>query len=235
MKRGEQGARCSLAGQPGRMAETMAFLRIFIAVLGLALAGAAVGMALFWWTSRPSDVQRDPIPVTFGGAAFLIPPAFVRAGALPRPGPQERVDLAMIADGLRPPQPGGPAPDFFVSIQRQDGVVDPSERVDQIYGRFLEPDIWQNPGGLLLRRFAQDSPYADEELFISPPDGRAFTARCRKPLPASQARGGDIGEACLWRFRQGGADVQVRFGPGFLPQWEDLSGSLRAKLAGWQR
>jgi hypothetical protein len=213
----------------------MAFLRIFIAVLGLALVGAVAGFALFWWSSRPISGPRDIIPVTVGGVALHIPPAYMRAGALPRPGSQQRVDLAMVAPELEPPRAGGPEPNLFVSILREDGVIDPALRVDQIYGRFLEPDIWQNPGGLLLRRFAPDSPYADEELFISPPDGTAFNARCRKPQTGSQSRTGDIGEACLWRFRIAGADVQVRFRPDMLPQWQVLGEGLRAKIASWRR
>jgi hypothetical protein len=210
----------------------MSFLRIFILVLCLALLGAGAGVALFWWSAQPSSSVREPIPVTIGNAAFLIPPAYVRAGALPRPGSQERVDLALTFPGLEPPAPSGPPANVFIALLREDGVIDPGERVDQIYGLFLEPDIWQNPGGLLLRRFSAESPYADEELFISPPDGRTFTARCRKPPPAGQTRAGDIGESCLWRFRIGGADAQVRFPPQLLPQWEELAQSARARITG---
>lgn len=213
----------------------MSFLRIFLAVLGLAILGATVGFALFWWGSKPPTGPRADIPVTIGNASFRLPPAYVRAGALPRAGSQERVDLALTFPGLEPPAPGRATANLFVAILREDGVVDPSERVEQIYGRFMEPDIWQNPGGLLLRRFSAESPYADEELFISPPDGRRFTARCRKPPAPGQVRTGDIGEACLWRFRMAGADIQTRFSPDLLPQWEALAEELRTKIGGWRR
>jgi hypothetical protein len=212
----------------------MSFLRILLAVLGLTLLGAAAGVALFWWTTRPVAGDREPIPLRVGGVSFRIPPAYVRAGALPRPGVQDRIDLALIFPGMQAQEAGGPLANIFLSIMREDGVTDPSERVEQIYGRFLEPDIWQNPGGLLLRRFTPDSPYGDEELFISPPDGRAFSARCRKPPAPGQARGAQIGETCLWRFRLGGADAQVRFSPDLLPQWEALATGLREKIGGWR-
>jgi hypothetical protein len=212
----------------------MSFLRIFLAVMSLALTGAAIGFGLFWWTAKPSQAMREPIPVTVGSASFLIPPAYVRAGALPRPGTQERVDLALAFPGLEPAASTTTGA-IYVALLREDGVIDPAERVNDIYGRFLEPDIWQNPGGLLLRRFSAESPYADEELFLSPPDGRAFTARCRKPQARDGAtRGGDIGEACLWRFRIGGADAQVRFPPELLPQWEAMAEGVRAKIAEWR-
>jgi hypothetical protein len=211
----------------------MHFLRTFLIVLGLALFGAGLGFVLFWWTSQPAATAREPIPVTIGNASFALPPAYVRDGALPRPGAQERVDLVLRFPELTPIQRGETGPAVFVAILREDGVIDPSRRVLEIYGRFLEPDIWRNPGGLLLRRFTADSPYGDEELFISPPDGGAFSARCRKPQ--APGRGSDIGEACLWRFRAGGADVQVRFAPELLPQWEALSEGVRARIVEWRK
>lgn len=217
----------------GKSRGRVGFLRILSAVLGFALL-AAVGVLAFRWSSSPSDARREPIPVTVGTAAFHIPPAFVRAGALPRPGSQERVDVALALPDFAPAASGGPDAALFVAILREDGVIDPSERVDRIYGRFLEPDIWSNPGGLLLRRFRAESPYADEELFISPPDGRDFAARCRRPASArSDAEG--VGEACLWRFRIGGADVQVRFAPDLLPRWEAIAAGVRARIAEWRR
>ncbi|MGL4240039.1 MAG: hypothetical protein ACRCTI_02890 [Beijerinckiaceae bacterium] len=211
----------------------MAVLRIFLTVMALALFGAGLGFVLFWWTSRPSIAVSEPIAVTVGNASFAIPPGYVRDGALPRPGAQERVDLALRFPELTPVQRGGSGQAIFVALLREDGVVDPSRRVTEIYGRFLEPDIWQNPGGLLLRRFTTDSPYGDEELFISPPDGDAFSARCRKPQAAPRAA--DIGEACIWRYRANGADVQTRFSPDLLPQWEALTEGVRRKVAEWRR
>lgn len=213
----------------------MAFLRIFLAVMALALLGAAIGFGLFWWTSRPAPGVRGPIAVTIGNAAFQISPGYVRAGALPRPGAQERVDLVLAFPGMTAAGTATGGLRVFLALLREDGVIDPSERVNELYGRFLEPDIWQNPGGLLMRRFMADSPYGDEELFLSPPDGRVFTARCRKSGPAQgQARGADIGETCLWRFRVEGADVQARFPPELLPQWEALASGLKRKVAEWR-
>jgi hypothetical protein len=216
-------------------AGSMSFLRLFLAVIGLAFAGAGVGVAIFWWTAQPVATTRDPIPISIGNADFAIPPAFARGGALPRPGAQERVDLALSMPDFSPAGLNNAGGTVFIALLRQDGVIDPAERVDSIYGLFLEPDVWRNPGGLLLRRFRPESPYADEELFISPPDGRLFAARCRKPaLPSERGRAGDIGEACLWRFRADGVDVQVRFSPDALPVWESLADGVRARVKSWR-
>jgi hypothetical protein len=211
----------------------MAVFRLVLMVLALALVGACMGVVMFWWTQRPAATAVEPIAVSVGRLRFAIPPAYVRDGALPRPGDQERVDLALRFPEMTPVERSGTGPVLYVALLREDGVVDPSARVTEIYGRFLEPDIWQNPGGLLLRRFAATSPYGDEELFISPPDGGAFSARCRKPQAGG--RTGDIGEGCIWRFRIGGADVQVRFAPDLLPQWEAIVSGTRGKVTEWRR
>ncbi len=214
----------------------MGVLRLFLSIVGLALVGAGVGVGLFWWTTLPPAGPREPIRVTVGPAGFRIPPAYFRGGALPRPGSQERVDLALTFPALEPAGAVEANARIFLAILREDGVIDPAERVNDIYGRFLEPDIWQNPGGLLLRRFSPDSPYGDEELFISPPDGRAFAARCRRPPPRDRPEKlHDIGESCLWRFRIRGADAQLRFPPDVLPQWEALAEGVKARIVEWRR
>jgi hypothetical protein len=215
----------------------MGFIRLFLAVIGLALAGAAVGAGAFWWTQQPARGPRGPIAISIGEARFRIPPEYFRAGALPRPGSQDRVDLVLTFPAMDAAGTGQGSPDtrIFVALLREDGVLDPADRVNDIYGRFLEPDIWHNPGGLLLRRFAPDSPYGDEELFLSPPEGRHFAARCRKPqMRGDNTRVADIGEACLWRFRAAGSDVQVRFSPDLLPQWEALAEGVRQKTGAWR-
>jgi hypothetical protein len=164
---------------------------------------------------------------------------FFRGGAPPRTGTSERIDLLalfpeMSAAGIPPATTTAltaqdPRRLVFIAVLRGDGVLDPSERPQELYGRFLEPDTWQNPGGLLLRRFEAGSPYEDEELFIAPPDGRVFAARCRKPGKGTE----NIGEACLWRFRQAGADVQVRFSVDLLPQWEPMATGVGRLLGAW--
>ncbi|MFM9974721.1 MAG: hypothetical protein ACKVON_09145, partial [Beijerinckiaceae bacterium] len=95
---------------------------------------------------------------------------------------------------------------------------------------FLDPFTFENPGGLLMKRFVADSPYADEDLFIAPPDGRVFAARCRKPGKGAN----EDGEACIWRFRQSGADVQLRFSTALLPQWEDMALGIATLLKKWE-
>ncbi|MGL4634840.1 MAG: hypothetical protein ACRCWF_02570 [Beijerinckiaceae bacterium] len=215
--------------------------KTLMAVLLLVLAGAGAGVALY---SLMKEADENPVvagvvPVTIENLRLSVPQTYFRSGILPRSVAVERIDLvakfpAMAAAGIPTKASAGKlAPDqrqlVFLAIMRGDGVIDPAERPQDIYGRFLEPDVWDNPGGLIMRRFAADSPYGDEELFMSPPDGRRFAARCRKPGKTTE----EIGETCLWRFRRSGADIQIRFSPDLLTQWEILEQGLAGLLKGW--
>jgi hypothetical protein len=215
-------------------------IKTVLAIMALALLGVVMGLGINAFRGGrmvPGAVEK--VPVTINNLRLTVPMDFFRGGAPSRTGTSERIDLLtlfpeMNAAGIPPATTTAltaqdPRRLVFVAILRGDGVLDPSERPQELYGRFLQPDTWQNPGGLLLRRFEAGSPYEDEELFIAPPDGRVFAARCRKPGKGAES----IGEACLWRFRQAGADVQVRFSVDLLPQWEAMAMGVGRLLATW--
>jgi hypothetical protein len=197
----------------------------------LALGGVAAGYAA--WRVLGSEVGASAdVEVIIDGRKLVIPKGYLRrkdSGETWR----DSVDLVARFPTLDPP--GGTPPvvgeRLFISIQRVDTTLDPAERPAAIYGRFLEADIWRNPGGLLMRRFQPESPYADEDLYISPPEGRLFSARCRKGAATDTL----MPEACLWRFREDGLDVQVRFPPELLVQWEEMSLRTRALLSRLRR
>jgi hypothetical protein len=215
-------------------------IRTILAIMTLALLGVVMGLGINAYRSgKTVRGAAELVPVTINTLRLSVPLDFFRGGAPPRAGTSERIDLlalfpAMSPAGVPPATTTAltaqdPRRLVFIAILRGDGVLDPSERPQELYGRFLEPDTWQNPGGLLLRRFEAGSPYEDEELFIAPPDGRVFAARCRKPGKGTES----IGEACLWRFRQAGADVQVRFSVDLLPQWEAMALGVGRLLEAW--
>jgi hypothetical protein len=81
-------------------------------------------------------------------------------------------------------------------------------------------------GGLIRREFRSGTPYAGEDLLLSPPDGRAFAARCYKAAVAAKMKA-----ACIAEFRANELDVQIRFAPGALPHWEALAQALRRFIA----
>jgi hypothetical protein len=221
-----------------------------LAVIGTALliviAGIGIGAGINRLLRPPPQmvegitVVGPPAPVTIAQLKLNIPMAYFRGGQPPAMGMGERADLViqyptMAAAGMPAKTTASlasqnPRDLIFIAILRGDGILDPADRPQDLYGRFLERDTWQNPGGLLLRRFAADSPYADEELFIAPPDGRVFSARCPKPLARTELSL----EGCIWRFRQSGADIQVRFSADLLPQWETMAFGIARLLEAWK-
>jgi hypothetical protein len=215
-------------------------IKTIIAIATLALLGVVLGLGINAHRAGQAITgATELVPVTINSLRLNVPIAFFRGGSTLRAGISERIDLVVLFPEMAPAgvppatttalTAQDPRRLVFIAVLRGDGVLDPSERPQELYGRFLEPDTWQNPGGLLLRRFEAGSPYEDEELFIAPPDGRVFAARCRKPGKATEG----IGEACLWRFRQTGADVQVRFSVDLLPQWEAMAMGVGRLLETW--
>jgi hypothetical protein len=217
----------------------MSPFKTLLIVITLTMLGIGTVVALYSLMGQGSDDRKlDLIPVTIEDLKLNIPRGYFRGGTPPTDGRSERIDLIMLYPemtiaAITPSKvENAPQPQLlvFASIQRNDGVIDPSNRVQDIYGRFLESATFDSPGGLIMKRFTADSPYHDEELFIAPPDGRVFAARCRKPEKTDKA----IGETCLWRFRQSGADIQIRFSPALLPRWEEMALGLAKRLKEWE-
>jgi hypothetical protein len=214
--------------------------KTLMSILMLTVLALGTIIAIYSLSERTEDSRRlDHIPVSIEELRINIPRSYFRGGGPASQRLSERADLVMLYPEMTAaavaPTKLAAAPDplllVFASIQRNDGVLDPAERVQELYGRFLEPATFENPGGLLMRRFSADSPYSDEELFIAPPDGRVFTARCRKPDISSEQ---GIGETCIWRFRQAGADIQIRFSPALLPHWEEMALGVARRLKEWE-
>lgn len=223
---GQHGER--LAGHVMGLFKTIAL----VGVVGLAGIGAGLGAHALMRAQTPAP-PVEMLPFTAGSLRLVVPSTYARGGAAGG----NRINLVlrhpdMSAAVTAPPDAQNLV---FVSIMPSDGEMDPAQRVQDLYGRFLEPDTWQNPGGLLLRRFQAGSPYDDEELYIAPPDGRDFNARCRKKVRGLDRQSELVGEACLWRFRREGADIQVRFAPEMLPDWEALSNGVKGRLDRWAR
>ena len=170
--------------------------------------------------------------VLVGRTALVIPRRLVRVGAEADDG----VSLALGWPDLGAPpatSPPGvePSARVLALITPAEAGPDPSARTLDLYARFFEAESWSNPGGLVLRRFKANSPYKDEELFFTPPDGRVFAARCPR-----QGAALDIGvQSCIWLFRIEGLDVQARFSPDLLGSWAELQEKLTDRLRVWRQ
>jgi hypothetical protein len=201
---------------------------IYGLLLSLVILTGGTWLLMSAFFSR-SEINEDKIAATIGQLKLTVPAAFLRAGAQPQSAP-DRLDIVMSYPALDPVHPRQPERDprllIFLTIERADGVIDPSERIGPLYGRFLDAGTFEHPGGLVLRRFQAGSPYAGEELYIAPPDGSTFHARCPTERSGS-------GVDCLWRMRLDQADITTRMAPELLPHWEEISVGVQARLKEW--
>jgi hypothetical protein len=176
-----------------------------------------------------SEIAEDRVATTIGQLRLTVPAAYLRPGTQSLM-PGDPLDIVMTYPGLEPVNRAQPERDtrllIFMKIERMDGVIDPAERISTLYGRFLDAGTFEHPGGLVLRRFEAGSPYAGEELYVAPPDGSTFHARCPTERSGS-------GIECLWRMRQEQADITTRMAPELLPHWEEISVGIQAKLKEW--
>lgn len=142
-------------------------------------------------------------------------------------GADDGLDLAARFPDFRPLAPergrGSAEAAVFLHLQAEDGALEPGERAAKLYARFLERDQWTHPGGLIMRRFEPGSPYQREELYIAPPEGRLFTARCTRPPQPPDG----LPNTCISELRLRGLDAQLRFAPELLPEWERLMAGTR--------
>ncbi|WP_363346121.1 hypothetical protein [Methylocystis echinoides] len=177
-------------------------------------------------------LARDDAPdalvrADVAGVKLAYPRAYARDDATAAGGLADR--LAFIASFPAfvplPATSQGAAPSIVMTVTPKDDSLDPQERPAKLYARFLTPESLVGPGGLVLRRFERASPYDTEELFIAPPEGRSFFARCVRPQI------GAPDEGCLSVFRDGGLDVELRYPAGLLEQWDALYEGAHALLA----
>jgi hypothetical protein len=205
-------------------------MRLLVPLVLILLLGA-----WFFRASRRAVQPPETVVASIGGMRFSYPFAFARDGATRMGGPQERLAFVMrFPDFSAPPPPAGaargaaPEPDptdIFIAVAPKDDAIDPAERPSKLYARFLESDVFAAPGGLMLRRFETDSPYELEQLYLAPPDGADFFARCPK------REAGFMGAApCLWALRRGPLDVEVRFSPTLLEHRSRLAEGVQAFL-----
>jgi hypothetical protein len=201
---------------------------ITILVTGfLAIAGLFAAYATF--RVLQPEAQAGMVEIRIGSAILRLNRAYIRAPDVANGGRIEQLDLAIHHPSFRPlslMSERGPDTTLNVRISPKDDSLDPSERPAKLYARFLEVDQWSHPGGLLMRRFEPGSPYEREELYIAPPEGRLFSARCQRPAQPPDG----LPNTCISEIRLRGLDVQLRYPPELLPEWEHLIAGTRGLI-----
>ncbi|MBL8589655.1 MAG: hypothetical protein JNK46_14070 [Methylobacteriaceae bacterium] len=209
---------------------------LLIAATFVAALTLAAGAALVWSLWRRPSGAPALIEATIGRTRLAMSADYARFEADRAGGPLDRLDLAARFPEFTPAgrpdsRPGGEPGGrderlIFVTLTPEDGALDPAERPVRLYARFLDATVWTHPGGLLMRRFQPNTPYAGEELYIAPPEGRAFFARC----PTPGAAGDGLPDFCFTEMRAAGLALQVRFAPALLSEWERVAEGVRALL-----
>jgi hypothetical protein len=207
-----------------------------VGVLGLA---AALGGVLFWYFQPRADESATRV-VFVGANRFTLLNGYLRSSSRGG-GRLDHLDLAAFFPAFTP---AGEVTDIdsktnlneryeklvFVTLKPADPGLDPSERPAKLYDRFLEPDGWSHPGGLIARTFQAGSPFEGQELYFVAPEGRAFAARCGHPDQMQKTP-----NSCVYDFRVGDLDVELRFPAALLSEWEKLNAGARGLIEAARR
>lgn len=207
--------------------------KLFAVLLGLCALAAAGGYGA-WLTLRPVQGPATTQAVV-GVSSFTLPSGYFRPAS--RAG--GRLDKLELAAFFPDFTPAGDPTDIvgvtdlaerhdklvFVTISEADLTLDPADRPVKLYARFLEPDEWTHPGGLIARGFVAGSPFEGEELYFAAPEGREFAARCGRP---DQNR--TIPNFCVDDFRLDELNVELRFSANLLSEWEKLVAGARGLI-----
>jgi len=201
----------------------------------LVLAGVTVIAACYiayvlWprWPDTPVSLNAPSLPVVVSGVNFNIEPAAIRVAIERRPGTQERVDLAYLWPSLKPPDPAakptvgapvGPNKRLFVTVAAGNTTLPLSERVQEIYPRYLVPEPSGGPDGLTLRGFRDGTPYQGEELAFESNAPEHFLARCSRKGVVNSG-------TCLLERRIGNADITFRFPRDWLKDWKSVAAGI---------
>ncbi|MCZ8187989.1 MAG: hypothetical protein O9308_16565 [Beijerinckiaceae bacterium] len=193
-------------------------------ILALALFGMALGAnaALLMRAGPGAAPALGTARVELGRIALAVPQALIREKVQMAGGRLDRLDLAVGIQTFEPlPQPSAedpfrPMPErltLILTASRGEPVA--AELFHTVYARFLARETWTNPGGLVMRRFRQGTPYEDRELYLGVGGRKPFVALC--PIDAHREM-----EPCLTRIRVGELDAELRFNARHLPEWRRI-------------
>lgn len=208
-------------------------LAIVVAVSILSAATLAAGLALVLMELRPR-LPGAAVEALLGETHVRFPPELARLPEARHGGALDQLDLAVTFPGFQAPlRHAGEAATamVFIHLTPQGHSLDPAERPVRLYAPFLDLVGQGQDGGLVMRRFVAGSPYQTENLYLAPPEGRLFWARCLRPAQPPAA----LPDTCLSDLRLHGLDVQVRFDPALLPEWERLAAGVRRVVEGMAR
>ena len=198
-----------------------------ILVLLMTVGGGLLWAGYIALTRYSGAPPSSAVEVMLGQSHLRLDSAYLRHQEDRDGGRPNELAIAASFDSFRPAlaagplRPGMPLADpnvIVITLRPADPALDPAERTAKLYARFLESETWSHPGGLIMRRFRQQSPYANEELYIAPPDGRRFAARCTRPMQSHDG----LPDTCVAETRLENLDINIRFASNLLVDWDKL-------------
>jgi hypothetical protein len=184
---------------------------------GLAALLCILAAAAFWAHALVATEERtepDTVAVTLGERQLTLQRAWLLGAAAQ--GDRKRISLRMPLSSLVSHDLVDPGASIALVFVTSDASLPPSERVKQLYSRFLSSEATPAAGGLIRRQFRAGTPYEGETLFLSPPEGRAFAARCQS------GEFGSMELTCFAEIRHAGYDIQIQLARRDLALWERI-------------
>jgi hypothetical protein len=171
--------------------------------------------------ATPATLDAPPLPIVVADTLFRVPPRALRVALQRRPGTQERLDLVFFWPAMTPA--ADPSDDdlaasagrIFVTIAPNDATASPTERLKNIYPRYLARIVNAGPDGLSAATFLDDTPYQGEDLLFDEAAPDRFLVRCTRDRRAANG-------SCLYERNVGQAIITLRFPRTLLAQWRTL-------------
>jgi hypothetical protein len=199
---------------------------VWSVLLLLALVGCGgVGIGL-WLTNRPTPPVQM-LEMRAGSEKLVFPETYKG----PRP-PDMAREVGIIRLRVMWPSMVAAGPldkaDVHLTVGAADPATDPAALFATL-ARFVMPGAWSNPGGLVSRNFKKGSRFDGEELFMAPPAGEVFFARCSSDTAVTK-----VDEGCRMVLKHRGVDIAVRFPREALTEWRALSDGVRTLVDGFR-
>jgi hypothetical protein len=200
---------------------------VWSALVLLTMLGVGGVIAGLWWINRPPPPPQM-LDMRIGSENLVFPSNYKG----PRTADMGR-EVGMARLRVTWPELQAPADrdkaDVHITIGPALPSTDPRAQFAML-ARFLTPGAWSNPGGLMVRNFKKGSPFEQEELFMSMPDGAAFFARCTADIGATR-----LDEGCRAVLKHAGFDIALRFPREALGDWQALADGVRKLVDGFRR
>jgi len=211
----------------------LAGIALVVAVLALVALGAA---RVFWPTAPVEPITT----IDLHGVTLRLRTPYLR----PDSQGEKALDRLTIAAFFPDFSPAGSDADIrpktdlsarfaktvAIDIAPAGDDVAPEQRVGKLYLRFLDDKDLPAAGGLVARTFKDDSPFAGDTLFYSPPDGAEFAARCPNAKPDAVAP-----STCASAFRVDGLDIGIRFPALLIGEWSAIKAGALGLVAAARR